>query len=233
MARRVDLAALELVANRLHPLGVKFAFTGGAVVGFLLDNPAIPFPRGTADVDAIAEVSTRMAHADLEDRLRKEAGFKHDTSEGAPRCRWLVDGIKVDILPMRDPTGEWSSRWFEHALQTATLRELRGVRLPVVSAPCFIATKLDALADRGKGDYRASHDLEDIVAVVDGRKSLGDELATERADLREAVATGFRGLLAQSAFREALPLHLLPDDASQARLPLLVQRLEQIAGLGR
>ena len=54
------------------------------------------------------------------------------------------------------------------------------MRLPVVSAPCFIATPLEALADRGKGDYRASHYLEDIVAVVDGRKSLCDELAAER-----------------------------------------------------
>jgi hypothetical protein len=232
MARRVDLAALELVAGRLQPLGVKFAFTGGAIVGFLLDHPQIPFPRGTADVDTIAEVSTRIEHADLEERLRKEAGFHHDMSEGAPRCRWLVDGIKVDILPMRrDPTGEWSNRWFEHALRSATVRELRGIRLPLVSAPCFVATKLDALADRGKGDYRASHDLEDIVAVVDGRESLCDELAAEPADLRDAVAAGIRGLLGQSAFREALPLHLLPDDASQARLPLLVQRLERISGL--
>ncbi len=78
--------------------------------------------------------------------------------------------------------------------------------LPVVSAPCFVATKLDALADRGRGDYRASHDLEDIVAVVDGRESLGDELAAEPIDLRDAVSAGLCGLLDQAAFREALLL---------------------------
>lgn len=228
MSRRVDLSALKRVARRLEPLGIKFAFTGGAVVGFLLDNPAIPFPRGTVDVDAIVEASTRIALSDLEDPLRK-AGFRHDMSDGAPRCRWLLDGIKVDILPMLDPTGEWSSPWFEHALHTATIRELHGVRLPVVSAPCFLATKLDALADRGKGDYRISHDLEDIVAVVDGRAALYEELDSERSDLRKAVADAVRGLLGQPAFREALPGHLLADDASQARLPLLVSQLEQLA----
>ncbi|MDY0148985.1 MAG: hypothetical protein RBT03_02730 [Kiritimatiellia bacterium] len=231
MARRVDLSALGLVASRLEPLGVRFAFTGGAVVGFLLDNPAIPFPRGTLDVDAIVEVSTRIAHTELEAQLR-QAGFRHDTSEGAPRCRWLLDGIKVDILPMLDPTGEWSSRWFEHALHTATIQELHGIRLPVVSAPCFLATKLDALADRGRGDYRISHDLEDIVAVVDGRAALYEELASEQDDLRKAVADAVRKLLGQSAFRESLPGHMLSDDASQARVPLLLARLEQIAGLG-
>ncbi len=231
--RPVNLDALVLVANRLEPLGVKFAFIGGAVVGFLLDNPRIPFPRQTNDVDAIAEVSTRIQYADLEERLRKEAGFLHDTSEGAPRCRWLLDGVKVDILPMRDPAGGFDNPWFEYALQTAVLRELRGVRLPVISASCFLATKWVALANRGKDDYRSSHDLEDMVAVIDGREALCDELAVERNDLRQAVAMGIRDLLNLPAFREALPGHLLSDDASQARLPSLLRKLEKIAGLSR
>jgi len=107
------------------------------------------------------------------------------------------------------------------------------VRLPVVSAPCFVAMKLEALADRGRGDCRASHDLEDIVAVVDGRESLLDEMAAERMDLRRAVAVGIRELLGRSDFREALPGHLLSDEALQARLPLLIGRLEGLARLAR
>jgi hypothetical protein len=229
--RPIELDDLILVARKLEALGVDFVFTGGAVVGFLVDNPLIPIPRRTNDVDAIVAVTTRIQYTDLEERLRREAGFRHDTSEVAPRCRWLADGVRVDILPMQDPTGEWSTRWFEHALRTAIFHEASGVRLPVVSASCFVAMKLEALVDRGRGDYRASHDLEDIVAVVDGREALLDELAAERAELRRTLAVGIRNLLGQSDFREALPGHLLSDDASQARLPLLVRRLEGIAGL--
>ena len=77
----------------------------------------------------------------------------------------------------------------------------------------------------------ASHDLEDILTVVDGRKTLCSELAAERSDLREYVSENIRVLLQLSAFRDVLPGHLPADDASQARLPLLVQRLEQIASL--
>jgi len=36
-------------------------------------------------------------------------------------------------------------------------------------------------------------------------------------------------LLANDAFLEALPGHLSPDRASQARLPLLIKRLREIA----
>jgi hypothetical protein len=230
--RPVDLQALGLVSDRLTPLGVRFAFTGGAVVGFLLDNPRLPFPRQTDDVDAIVEVVTRIQYTKLEAKLRTATGCRHDTAEDAPLCRWLVEGVKVDILPMRDPTGTFSDRWFEHALQTAASRTLRGVTVTTVSATCFVATKLTAFENRGHCDFSASHDLEDLLTVVDGRQALVAELAVEHSDLRHYVAKAIQGLLHTSAFRDALPGHLPPDGASQARLPLLLGRLEELAALG-
>jgi len=229
--RPVDLDALVMVAARLEPLDIKYAFTGGAVVGFLIDNPRLPFPRQTDDLDAITEVATRIQYTDLEARLRNEAGFHHDISEGAPLCRWIVDGVKVDIMPMRDPTGLFSDRWFEYALQTAVSRTLRDVTICAVSATCFIATKLVAFENRGKGDFLASHDLEDVLTVVDGRKTLPTELAAERKDLRQYVAGRIANSLANPAFLDVLPGYLPPDDASQSRLPLLIERLHQIAAL--
>ena len=230
--RPVDLQALVMVSERLTPLGVRFAFTGGAVVGFLLDNPHLPFPRQTDDVDAIVEVVTRIQYTKLEDKLRTEAGFHHDTSDDAPLCRWIVDGVKVDIMPVRDPTGNFSDRWFEYALQTAVPRTLHGVTVTTVSATCFVATKLTAFENRGHSDFAASHDLEDLLTIVDGRKTLGVELAAERNDLRQYVAGAIKGLLNTPAFHDALPGQLPPDGANQARLPLLVQRLEELAALG-
>ena len=229
--RPVNLEDLADVSRRLNRLRVKFAFTGGAIVGFLLDNPRLPFPRSTDDVDAIVEVSTRMEYTDMEETLRLKAGFEHDTSEGAPLCRWIVDGVKVDVMPMRDSTGHFSDRWFEYALETSALRELQGVTIPTVSATCLVATKLVAFHDRGHGDLVASHDIEDILAVVDGRKTLCNELSGERSDLREYVAGTIAHLMSSSAFLDTLPGHLLPDPASQGRLPLVVERLGQIAAL--
>lgn len=229
--RSVELDAIAMVAARLESLGVKFAFTGGAVVAFLLDNPRLQFMRQTKDVDAIVEIVTRIQYTDFEARLRDEAGFHHDTSEGAPLCRWVVDGVIVDIMPMRDPAGNFCDRWFDYALQTSEIRNFGNVRIPTVSAACFVATKLLAFKDRGSGDYALSHDLEDVLTVVDGRRSLCEEIAAEREDLREYVAAMFTDFLRDPAFMHALPGHLPPDEASQARLPLLIKSIQNIARL--
>jgi hypothetical protein len=43
-------------------------------------------------------------------------------------------------------------------------------------------------------------------------------------------AQHFQNATMQGPLYEALPLHLLPDDASQARLTSLVHKLERMAG---
>ena len=45
----------------------------------------------------------------------------------------------------------------------------------MVTAPVFLATKLEAFRGRGQGDFLFSHDLEDLMAVVDGRAALVEE----------------------------------------------------------
>lgn len=38
------------------------------------------------------------------------------------------------------------------------------------------APKLEAFAGRGKGDYQSSNDVEDLLAVVNGRGELAEEI---------------------------------------------------------
>ncbi|MCK4690308.1 MAG: hypothetical protein KAT20_00755 [Desulfuromonadales bacterium] len=47
----------------------------------------------------------------------------------------------------------------------------------------FIATKLEAFFGRGNGNYWGSHDLEDIMTVIDGRPDSNDnrKLTTQKA----------------------------------------------------
>ena len=51
-----------------------------------------------------------------------------------------------------------------------------GKVIRMVSAPYFLITKLEAFNGRGNGDYLMSHDIEDIVAVLDGRPEIFDEM---------------------------------------------------------
>ena len=92
------------------------------------------------------------------------------------------------------------------------------------------ATKLVAFHGRGGGDIAGSHDLEDLIAVIDGRPELVGEVVDAADDVRGYIAAEIQRLLDMRAFRDALPGFLLPDTASQARLPLLLDRLRDLAG---
>lgn len=90
------IESMQIVAKRFEPLGVRFTFVGGAVMGLLVDNPQLSELRPTKDVDIIVEVFTYIEFSALEERLRK-AGFQHDTSDGAPICRWIIEECRADI----------------------------------------------------------------------------------------------------------------------------------------
>ena len=226
----INSSLLAKVAQKLDPLGFRYAFVGGSIVEFLVDQPDLSPVRPTDDLDVIVEVMAKRRYSDIEETLR-QAGFKHDTSQGAPICRWRLDDLIVDIMPTEGALIGLNTTWFAEALETATPREIFGVKVPLISAVAFIATKLTAFADRGKGDYFGSHDLEDIVAVIDGRASIVEELGSAAPALKVYVADGIKRLNEQSDFQESLAGHLAFDSASQGRLPILRGRLDKIAAL--
>jgi hypothetical protein len=91
--------------------------------------------------------------------------------------------------------------------------------------------QLEAFLDRGKGDFLASHDLEDVIAVIDGRAEIFDDIASSDTDVKDFVSRLIRDFLNNKYFLEALPGKLEGDFASQARLPIIVERLKAIAEL--
>ena len=105
------------------------------------------------------------------------------------------------------------------------------LRVRVVTGVFFCATKFEAFAGRGRGDYQSSHDLEDLIAVVDGRAELVKEILAGPEDVRAYIASEITKLLATQAFADALPGYLLPDQASQARVSILLERLKKIAAI--
>ena len=99
----------------------------------------------------------------------------------------------------------------------------------IVSAAGFIATKYVAFLDRGDGDYHASHDLEDLLTVIDGRDQIAEEVVAADPALRDFVVKAMATLVHAPEFLEALPGHLPPDSASQGRLPGLRRKLLRLA----
>jgi predicted nucleotidyltransferase len=230
--RDINIRMIIAVAKRLGDLRDKVVFVGGCATGLFITDPAMPEVRATQDVDVIVEVASRMAYYLLEEELRLR-GFKQDMSENAPVCRWLVDRIKIDIMPTQEEILGFSNRWYLPAIKNADQLQLEDdLIIKIVSPPYFLATKIDAFNGRGCGDYMASHDMEDIITILDGRPEIVSEIKSSSDDLKDFLSRTFRALLANDDFRESIPGHLSPDRASQSRLPLLIRRLGEIGESG-
>lgn len=226
-----NLGRLIDAAELLRPVLGELVFVGGTTAGLLVTDTAAGQPRSTIDVDAIVGTRTYLEHTRFEQRLR-ELGFQPDAREGAPLCRWVQGKIVLDVMPLDPSALGFSNRWYGLAVETAeSALILHDLTIRIVSAPLFVATKIEAFKGRGHGDYWSSHDLGDLIALIDGRATLSAEIRAQQEDLREYVREEIRRLLSDTRFIDALPGFLLPDAASQARIILVLERLNELANL--
>lgn len=229
-ATNPNLEIMEIAAARLGDLVEELVFLGGCATGLLLTDPLAPPIRATKDVDVISELGSLVDYHRLSGRLR-ELGFGEDQSEGAPICRWRGGGILLDVMPTHPEILGFGNEWYQPAFASAEWKALpSGKKIRIVSAPYFLATKLAAFDGRGQGDYMLSHDMEDIVAVLDGRPEIVEEVLHCDPRLKVHLQTRLAKLLEDGRFMEALPGHMPGDPGSQARVPIIVQRLKAIAG---
>lgn len=226
--RDPNIAILELAAFRLGPLLSEVVFTGGSTVGLLITDPGATYIRPTKDVDVITEVSAIYGYYQISDKLR-ELGFKEDSSDGAPLYRWVNNGLILDVMPTDPDILGFSNRWYSESVRHAQEQTLpSGNRIQCTSPPYFLATKLEAFDGRGNNDYLLSHDIEDLVTVIDGRPEIIDDIAASEPGLISYLADRFEGLLRSRAFTDAVAGHLPPDTATQERLEIVLKRMGAI-----
>ena len=226
-----NVAIVEIVAARLGALREQIVFVGGCAAGLLVTDPALPAIRATADVDVVVEVATLADYHRLEKKVAA-TGLQRDAREGAPICRWRLGEVVLDLMPSQKKILGFANRWYPLAVRTARRTALPSrAEIRLIHAPVFVATKLDAFHDRGADDYLMSHDLGDVLAIVDGREELLAEFEGVDAELTRFVGESLARLIATPRFRNYLPGHLTGDDASQARIPLVEARLLRLAAL--
>jgi len=227
-----NVLLLETVAQHLgDDLREALVFVGGAVVGLLVTDPAAPSVRPTEDVDLIVQTLALADYRAVE-RSLLERGFTHDLSADAPICRWRIGPVAVDVMPTLESVLGFANRWYPLAIDSAERVDLPS-RTPIrlISAPAFIATKLEAFDGRGQRDHLFSHDLGDAISVIDGRDVLLSECHQAPGELKAYLSRRWTDLLNTPAFLEALPGHLPGDSASQQRLPDLLDKLGGLARL--
>jgi len=213
---------LEDAVSKLAPFLDEIVFVGGVTLGLLITDEAAAPIRGTTDVDVIAEIVTYADYIVFSERLR-QAHFSEDT---ALTCRWHNGSLTLDVLALNKEVLGFTNIWYEPALKHASMLDLPGGQtIRVITAPYFLGTKMEAFRGRGKLDFQASHDLEDFVAVIEGRETIVQEIAESLQDLRDYLADATKVLLAESRFLDVLPGFVLDNQ----RVPLIHERIASIA----
>ncbi|OHD69975.1 MAG: hypothetical protein A2W19_02870 [Spirochaetes bacterium RBG_16_49_21] len=167
MSEKSPIEMMEIVAGGFGDLLERVVFVGGATTPLYYEDVAATRIRPTTDVDCVVEIASRGQYNIFEDELRR-IKFKNDMKQGAPLCRWIYEDITVDVMPINEQILGFSNRWYPEGIRNATIASLPSGRgISILSLPYFVATKLEAFKNRGGGDFRMSHDIEDIVIVLD------------------------------------------------------------------
>ena len=224
-------SALTLVAkahgllSRLEPHPV---YAGGVAVALLLP-PESAATCKTEDLDCLFEAHSYSELEALHEQLRAIGG-QPDTREDAPRCRWLLEDLTLDVLtPFEEAPGPHNAWHSVAAGATVDVELASGAVVRVLDMAHLFASKVAAFRSpyrKDGGDWYASKDWEDMATLLDGL-AFETEFASAPSPLQDFVA-GFLAEVASSEdARWAMEGHLAAvhgrraDDAAD----VLLQRI--------
>lgn len=221
---RMLIPVAQALGNELLPY---VAFVGGSTTALLItDLVSRQAVRFSEDVDLILSVDGYSHWLDLQQQLHQR-NFK-ESPEDEVICRMRLGNLKVDFMPDDESILGFTNRWYQQALANAQPYALTDtITINLLTPAYFIATKLEAYHGRGNNDPLASHDLEDIINLVDGRKELKPELSSAAQDVRHYIATQLTQLLRHPDFEYAVQGNI----RDSARTEMVMQRFEAIAQL--
>lgn len=224
-----NLRMLQFVAQQLGPLREEVIFLGGCTTALFLTDIAVPDVRYTLDVDCIVDVISTSQYRQFEKRLVHQ-GFKKSIQDDVI-CRWRYEDVILDVMPTDERILGFSNRWYKSAIQNSSRYTFSDeLNIKIVTAPYFLATKLEAFKARGNMDFLVSHDFEDIVSIIDGRIELIDEIAQSDHELRKYLASSFNTFCKSRPFHDALPGHFVHyGNLANDRIEFLIEKAECIA----
>jgi predicted nucleotidyltransferase len=204
MSHQINITRIRAVSNALGELKDQVVFVGGATVSLYSDRRAAE-TRPTDDIDVVIEIWAHRDYAVIDERLR-QMGFVNDQDSGVV-CRYIIDGIIVDVMPTQDSALGFSNRWYPQGFTNAEDYDIGEQSIRIFSAPYFIASKLEAFHSRGNNDGRTSTDFEDILFVLENRRTIWDDMEQADIEIREYLKETFTELISRPHFEEWVYAH--------------------------
>jgi predicted nucleotidyltransferase len=225
MSHRENITRIKAVYLALGELAPEVVFVGGATVSLYSTRPETE-TRPTDDVDIVVDIMHYKDYAAIEKKLRSN-GFVNDVESGVI-CRYIIHGVTVDVMPTSEDILGFSNKWYPEAFANSIWINLEdGLSIRVFSTPDFLATKLEAFADRGENEGRFSSDFEDIVHVLNNRQSIWEEMKNADKQVKKYLKREFAKLLDQKYIDEWISVHL--DYSEQRRVGFILGSLAEFA----
>lgn len=220
----INISVVAEVAAALKEVKEEMVFVGGAVVSLYTDDPAADEIRPTQDIDLTLNIINLHHWEQVQEKLG-DLGFYPDPF-GHAICSYKYRNIPVDIMASEDgPLGP-ANRWYKIGFQGLWTAKAKDQEIKILSAPCYLATKFEAFNSRGT-DYRTSHDIEDIIYVLDNRTTIVEEIMVTDLRIQEFLKEQLQRIINIGLLQEVLMAHIHPLMLEE-RMPITEEKITYI-----
>lgn len=222
----INNAIIKRVANALGELNEKVIYVGGATVSLYINDPAADDVRPTKDVDISIKVASFVELEDIREQLT-DKGFIQ-SSDLDVICRFKLEDILVDVMATKPIAWAPANPWFEKGFEKLEKTKVNEITIQIMPLTFFLASKFTAFHDRGGNDPRFSHDLEDIIYIIDNRTDWHQILINEQdQEVKEFLINEFRIIQTSNKMQEAI-LGNLFYETQDKRFSMIMDKINQV-----
>lgn len=219
----IHLDILKLTVKELAPINDEIVYLGGSTISLYITEPQHIKIRETFDVDCIVEVAHREEYETFSKKLRN-LGFSEEI-DSQVTCRFKKGELILDAMPTDEKILGFSNPWYKEGFKKSIKYDLDGTQINIFDLPYLIATKIEAFNGRGKGQYSYSHDIEDIVTLIDGRHDFTEVLATADPKIKQYLIEEFTNLANEKRFIDSLDAHISDRVNIKGRKEIVLERI--------
>lgn len=216
----VNREAIKRVADALGDMNEDVVYVGGATVSLYADDPAAEDVRPTKDLDISLSLATSVELERAREELHRR-GFIQSALDSVI-CRFRLGEILVDFMNTKAIDWAPANPWFGPGYDKRERINIDGTSIFILPLPYFLASKFSAFENRGLNDPRTSHDLEDIIYIIDYRTDIQDQLRASPENVKNYLQNKLASLLDDPAMKEAIEGNL-DYETRELRLNRLIE----------
>lgn len=129
-------------------------------------------------------------------------------------------------MPSDDSPVGITNSWYKPGFSSLQQIEVENTSVQILSVAYFLATKLEAFHDRG-GDYRSSHDFEDVIYIIDNRTTIVEDIRHADSSVVNYIKAELKKVIDSPYAEEYIRTQIHPIMVEE-RLPMVLDKIAQI-----